>query len=89
MQRPEARRAKHTRSKNLAIAIWQPCLGRVCRVDAERGDCARVVLLQGVHGLVPADLVAGQREGLHVHDEHVPLLGPQVQPLVLEGKELN
>ena len=26
---PEARRAKHIRSKNLAIAIWQPCFGSV------------------------------------------------------------
>ena len=24
---PEARRAKHQQSKNLAIAIWQPCQG--------------------------------------------------------------
>ena len=23
---PEARRAKHIQSKNLVIAIWQPCL---------------------------------------------------------------
>ena len=46
-----------------------------------------MVLLHGVHGLVPADLVAGQREGLHVHDEDVPLLRAEVQPLVLEGGE--
>ena len=61
-------------------------LGWVRGVDADGGDCAGVVLLHGVHGLVPADLVAGEREGLHVHHQHVPLLRPQVQPLVLKEK---
>ena len=41
---PEARRAKHIRSKNLAIAIWQPC--RLC---LRLPHCRRRLLLRLPH----------------------------------------
>ena len=68
---PEARRANCLQSKNLAIAIWQPCLEVL--VGAARGDERRVG--RDVHG-GDGQLVAVQREEEleGVGEEHLEII---------------
>ena len=58
---PEAQRAKHIQAKNLATAIWQPCLFlRHCREERKRALSGRcnAAAAATAHPLLPSSLIS-------------------------------